>query len=313
MGVTVLVSGRVPLDRLASLQVELPEVSFRYFAEESDLDQVVEVADIVAGHLSPEAFGRAGRLKWVHTWAAGPDRALFPAMVASPIPLTSSKGNGAIPLAEHSMLLMLMLAGGADRWFEAQRQHDWAPHPHRELSGSTCGIVGLGNAGVELARRLQAFGTNVIGMRRTTQPASYVDEIYRPDELERFLTGADFVVVTAPLTGSTRHLFGEREFRWMKPSAYFICISRGGIADDVALLRALQEGWIAGAGLDAHGVEPLPPDSPFWTAPHTIVTPHSGSASPRTVERGFDIFEANLRRFLTGQPLANLVDKAAGY
>lgn len=108
-------------------------------------------------------------------------------------------------------------------------------------------------------------------------------------------------------------MLGEAEFRAMKPTAHYICFSRGGIADDAALLRALREGWIAGAGLDAHSEEPLPPDSPFWTAPNTIVTPHNGATTPLTRQRGIDIFAENLRRYIDGRPLLNLVDKAAGY
>ncbi len=108
-------------------------------------------------------------------------------------------------------------------------------------------------------------------------------------------------------------MLGEAEFRAMKPSAYYVCISRGATADPGALLRALQEGWIAGAGLDAHAVEPLPPDSPFWDAPNTIVTPHYGATTPLTYRRGADIFLENLRRYVHGEPLVNVVEKDAGY
>ena len=108
-------------------------------------------------------------------------------------------------------------------------------------------------------------------------------------------------------------MLGEAEFRAMKPSAFYICFSRGGIADDAALLRALNQGWIAGAGLDAHSQEPLPPDSPFWSAPNTIVTPHNGATTPGTRQRGVNIFVDNLRRYRAGNTLHNIVDKQAGY
>jgi len=120
-------------------------------------------------------------------------------------------------------------------------------------------------------------------------------------------------VVTAPRTPETTGMLGEAEFRAMKRTAYYICFSRGGIADDDALLRALNEGWIAGAGLDAHSVEPLPADSPFWSAPNTLVTPHNGASTPFTRQRGIDIFAENLRRYTAGEPLINLVDKSVGY
>jgi len=121
------------------------------------------------------------------------------------------------------------------------------------------------------------------------------------------------VVVTAPKTPETIGMLGEAEFRAMKPSAYYICFSRGGIADDAVLLRALQERWIAGAGLDAHGQEPLPADSPFWTAPNTIITPHNGASTAATRRRGVEIFIDNLRRYMVGEPLRNVVDKETGY
>jgi phosphoglycerate dehydrogenase-like enzyme len=121
------------------------------------------------------------------------------------------------------------------------------------------------------------------------------------------------VVVTAPSTPATLGVFDAAAFKAMKSSAYFICISRGGIAVDEALLQALREGWIAGAGLDAHGVEPLPPDSPFWSLPNVIVTPHNGATTPATAQRSVDIFVDNLRRYVSGQPLRNVVDKFAGY
>jgi phosphoglycerate dehydrogenase-like enzyme len=137
--------------------------------------------------------------------------------------------------------------------------------------------------------------------------------VFTHDRLHEMLGRSDFVVVTAPKTPETTGMLGESEFRAMKPSAYYICYSRGGIADDAALLRALREGWIAGAGLDAHSTEPLPPDSPFWSLPNVIVTPHGGAATPSTRQRGIAIFLENLRRYQAGQPLLNVIDKDAGY
>jgi phosphoglycerate dehydrogenase-like enzyme len=153
----------------------------------------------------------------------------------------------------------------------------------------------------------------VIGIRRNARPTPHVDEIFPREKLKDFLGQSDFVVVTAPRTPETVGMMAEEEFRTMKPSAYYICFSRGGVADDTALLRALHEGWIAGAGLDAHGVEPLPPDSPFWTSPNTIITPHNGAATRATRQRGVDIFVDNLKRYVSHQPLSNVVDKKVGY
>jgi phosphoglycerate dehydrogenase-like enzyme len=313
MGLVVMITGPVSDDQITRLGAELPDVTFRYFPLADDLEAVVEQADVIAGEISPDAFARATNLKWQHTWGAGADRSLSPEMMASPVVLTCSKGNGAIPLAEHALMLMLMLGGGATLWLDAQRAHRWDPHRHLELHGQTCGIVGLGHSGVHLAGAVKALGMVTLGLRRTEQPARFIDEMYTRDRLGEFLGRSDFVVVTAPITDETRGMFGEREFEAMKPSAYFICFSRGGIADDSALLRALEERQIAGAGLDAHSVEPLPADSPFWTAPNTIITPHNGASSPKSRERAFEYFATNLRHYLAGEPFINVVDKAAGY
>jgi phosphoglycerate dehydrogenase-like enzyme len=272
-------------------------------------------ADGIIGSLPGDLLAEAPRLRWMHSPAAGVDKELSPEMKARPeIVLTSSAGNGGIPLAEHAMMLMLMLNRSADRWFRAQQEHRWERFTHPELNGLTVGIVGLGNAGADLALKAKAFHMRVLGFRRRSDiPVEHVDRIYRHEEFHDFLGECDMVVVTAPNTPATAGLFDAAAFAAMKPAAHFICISRGGIADDEALLDALRTGQIAGAGLDAHGVEPLPEDSPFWDLPNVIVTPHNGATTPGTAQRGRDIVADNLRRFVTGQPLRNVVDKEAGY
>ncbi|CAM3598741.1 D-2-hydroxyacid dehydrogenase [Occultella aeris] len=271
-------------------------------------------ATAIAGTLRPGQLTAAANTRWVHSWAAGANADLSEEMLASDVTLTSSTGNGGIPLAEHSMLLMLMLSRDVPRWQRAQAEHRWDRFTHGELNGRTVAIVGLGNAGADLAAKAKAFHMHVLGVRRRVErPVPGVDELFAPERLHEVLARADFVVVTAPLTADTKGLFDGAAFRAMPAHAYFICISRGGIADDAALLRALQEGWIAGAGLDAHGTEPLPPESPFWDLPNVVVTPHNGATTGATAARGGEIFLANLERFLDGAPLANIVDKAAGY
>ncbi|HVX46022.1 MAG TPA: D-2-hydroxyacid dehydrogenase [Mycobacteriales bacterium] len=269
-------------------------------------------ADAIAGEISPEVLASARGLRWLHSWAAGPH--VYPELVDHPVVMTSAKGNGGVPLAEQAMLLMLMLNRSALRWIDAQRDRRWERFTHGELAGLTCGIVGLGHAGADLVPKARAFHMRVLGVRREASiPVEGVDRLYAPEQLGEMLPEADFVVVTAPLTEQTRDMFGAAEFRAMKDTAFWICISRGGIANDSALQRALEEGWIAGAGIDAHGVEPLPADSPFWTLPNTIITPHNGATSGATRQRGMAIFLDNLGRFVRGEPVQNLVDKPHGY
>jgi phosphoglycerate dehydrogenase-like enzyme len=270
----------------------------------------LEVVEAVIGRIPPELLAKAPKLRWVHSPAAGVDADLSPEMLASDVVLTSSVGNGAIPLAEHSMLLMLMLNREVPRWLKSQAEHRWERFTHGELAGLTLGIYGLGHSGLDLARKAEAFHMRVIGVRRRVgEPSPYVEQV----SFDELLHESDFVVVTAPRTEDTAGRFGAAEFSKMKESAYFVCISRGGIADDDALLDALRTGQIAGAGLDAHGVEPLPPESAFWDLPNVIVTPHNGATSTGTARRGEEIVRENLRRFLSGQELVNVVDKAAGY
>jgi phosphoglycerate dehydrogenase-like enzyme len=281
------------------------------------VDSLDDAADVfgemeaVVGHVSPDVLAKAPKLRWVHSPSAGVDSDLTPEMRSSPVVLTSSAGNGGIPLAEHSMLLMLMLSRDVPRWMRAQAEHRWDHYRHAELAGRTVGIYGLGNSGIDLAQKAKAFHMRTLGVRRRPdQPSPYVDELC---DLDRLLTKSDFVVVTVPRTPATAGVFGRDAFARMKPSAYFICISRGGIADDDALLEALRTGQIAGAGLDAHGVEPLPPESPFWSLPNVIVTPHNGATSDGNLRRSREIVADNIRRFVAGDPLHNVVDKIHGY
>jgi phosphoglycerate dehydrogenase-like enzyme len=306
---TILMSGELNEQQIAQIKAAVPGADVRYFASRADLEREIEQADIVAGSVSAAGLARAAKLKWVQSWAAGTNEILFPEMVASPVTVTSCASNGAIPLAEHAVMLMLMLARDTRRWLKNQEERKWERWFHPELTGQTCGIIGLGYSGQDLALKLKAFHMRTIGIRRTPRPTPNVDEVFPRERLHDLLAQSDFVVVTAPRTPETRGMLGEAEFRAMKPSAYYICFSRGGIADDAALLRALNEGWIAGAGLDAHSREPLPPDSPFWTAPNTIITPHNSATSPMSRERRIEIFIENLGYFMAGQPLRSVVNK----
>ncbi|GAA1555542.1 D-2-hydroxyacid dehydrogenase [Kribbella hippodromi] len=283
----------------------------RFVDRLTDAEDVYDEVEAVIGRVPPDVLGRLPKLRWVHSPSAGVDADLTPEMLASQVVLTSSAGNGGISLAEHALLLMLMLNRDVPRWMRAQNEHRWDHYRHSELAGRTVGIYGLGNSGLDLALKAKAFHLRVLGVRRRPdQPSPNVDVLC---DLDQLLAESDFVVVTTPRTPATTGIFGADAFQRMKQSAYFICISRGGIADDDALLTALRTGQIAGAGLDAHDVEPLPPDSPFWSLPNVVITPHNGATSDGTLRRSEEIVVDNLHRFVTGAPLRNVVDKAAGY
>lgn len=310
----IIVTGEHALTRADEIRAAAGDKEVRLVRTIAEAADDIPNATAVAGRLTGEQVASAPQLRWVHSWAAGPNADLSPELSDSDIVLTSSVGNGAVPLAEHSLLLMMMLDRNVPRWMRAQADHRWDRFTHGELNGRTLGIVGLGYSGSDLAQKAKAFHMRVLGVRRRAEIAvPGVDRIYPTDQLSEMLAECDFVVVTAALSPSSAGMFDEAAFRAMKESAYWICISRGGIADDDALLRALQEGWIAGAGIDAHGVEPLPPESPFWDLPNVIITPHNGATSTETPRRGVDIFIDNLGRFVRDQPLVNVVDKVHGY
>ena len=310
----IVVTGSQSPENRAAITAAAGDNDVQFVQSVADAGSAIDNAHAIAGTVGAADLTRAKDLRWVHSWAAGANADLSPEMIASPVVLTSSVGNGAVPLAEHSMLLMMMLNRDVPRWARAQAERRWERFTHGELKGKTVGIVGLGHSGADLALKAQAFHMRVLGIRRRPEWAvDGVDAMYSTDQLHDFLAECDFVVVTVPITADTEGMFGEPEFQAMKDTAYWICISRGGVADDDALLKALTEGWIAGAGLDAHGVEPLPTDSPFWGLPNVIVTPHNGATTAETAQRGVDIFIDNLKRFAAGEPLRNLVDKLAGY
>lgn len=310
----MVVAGRQSPESRERILAAAGDLPVHFVASLQDAGELLADAVAVAGTLTAEHLAAAPNLRWVHSWTAGVNNDLTPEMVASDVVLTSSVGNGAIPLAEHSMLLMMMLNREVPRWMASQQSQAWERFTHGELIGKTLGIYGVGHSGSDLALKAQAFHMRVLGCRRNYRTAvPGIDQMYGPDQVKDFVAECDFVVVTAPFTPGTSGVFTADVFQAMKPTAFWICISRGGIADDAALLQALEEGWIAGAGIDAHGVEPLPSDSPFWTAPNTIITPHNGATTAGTARRGVEIFVDNLRRFVAGEPLQNIVDKVHGY
>lgn len=312
---TVLVTGHQSEEKQNRIRAAAGErARVEFVSSLEDARDLLPEATAIAGGAPQGTLASAPNVRWVHSWAAGPDADLTDEVLHSDVILTSSVGNGAIPLAEHSMMLMLMLNREAMRWIEAQRNKRWDRFTHAELNGLTLGIFGVGHAGTDLAAKAKAFHMRVLGCRRRPEIAvPNVDEMFSLDRLHEFLAQSDVVVVTAPRTPLTAGVFNDAAFAAMKDTAHFICISRGGIADDDALLRALQDGTIAGAGIDAHGIEPLPEDSPFWGAPNTIVTPHNGATTAATASRGFEIFIGNVERFVQGEDLSNVVDKVAGY
>ncbi|GAA1489422.1 D-2-hydroxyacid dehydrogenase [Brachybacterium sacelli] len=310
----LLVRGEQPPEHRERIRAAAGGARVEFVPDLEEDPSLLARATAIAGGAPQGVLAAAPRVRWVHSWAAGPDVDLTDEVRSSDVVLTSSVGNGAIPLAEHAMLLMLQLDRDSERWARAQRERRWERHQHGELAGATLGLFGVGHAGADLAAKAAAFHMRVLGCRRRPSiPVPHVEAMYGFDQLHTFLAQCDVVVVSVPSTATTRGALDEAALRAMRPGAHLVCISRGGIIDDAALLRALHDGHLGGAGLDAHSLEPLPEDSPFWGAPRTIITPHNGATTPGTSARGFAYYLENVARFVQGRDLLRVVDKAAGY
>jgi len=255
----------------------------------------------------PAMFGLQD-LRWFHTFSAGTDAGAFKAMIERGTVLTNSSGASAPSIAQHVLAMMLYHTKPIERWREQQARREWNQLPAGELTGQTCGIIGTGAIGGEVARLAKAFGMRTVGMRRSAKPARFIDELVSPRRLPYLLRASDFVVLACPLTPQTERLIGERELRAMKPSAVLINVARGRVCDEAALVRALGEGWIGGAALDVFVMEPLPEASPLWMMPNVIVTPHNAGPSPLNMGRVMEIFLDNLARFSASRRLRNRVN-----
>lgn len=253
------------------------------------------------------------RLRWVHTISVGVEHVIFPGLAESDVILTNASGVFDIPIAETVLTYMLMVVKRMPEFLAQQRARRWQKQELRELRGMTVGIVGLGSIGSEIARLCRPLGMRVLGLRRGGQPSHVADEVLPPERLSELLARSDFVVIAAPLTAETRGLIGAAELAAMKPDAWLINIARGPIVDEAALIEALQARRIGGACLDVFDEEPLPENHPLWGLDNVILTPHNSWSSPYIEERSIGLFLENLRRYVNGEPLLNVVDKRVGY
>jgi phosphoglycerate dehydrogenase-like enzyme len=259
-------------------------------------------------------------LRWVHATSAGAGEQVRRAGLAPEalerVAVTTSSGVHAVPLAEFAILGLLAVAKDLPRLVADQRAKAWPEvrEPFRELRGQTLFLVGLGEIGREVARLGKALGMRTVGFRRTEgPPPEFVDEVHGPDRLAELAGRADAVVVSLPLTEQTVGLVDRATIGRLPPGCIFVNVGRGGVVDEPALMDALRDRRIAGAALDVFATEPLPADSPLWTLPNVLVTPHSAALSARENERIVELFCENLRRYLDGRPLRNVVEPGVYY
>jgi phosphoglycerate dehydrogenase-like enzyme len=298
----------------------------------SDTDALREIADADAlfGYLTPQLLRAASKLRWVQAPTASMERFLFAELVAAPVIVTNMRGIFSDVIADHVFGFILCFAKNFHVYLRQQMRGVWhmlgyAPgevpgyggpgevHPSDRaaitLADCTLGVVGLGGIGAEVARRGLAFGMRVCGVDPKLPEAPPGVRLYRPAQLDEMLGDSDFVVIASPHTPETYKLFKRERIRKMKPSGYLINVGRGVIVDLADLTAALEAKEIAGAGLDVFEVEPLPAAHPLWRMDNVIITPHSAAASPRVSERHLETLLDNVRRFASGQPLRNVVDK----
>jgi phosphoglycerate dehydrogenase-like enzyme len=252
-------------------------------------------------------------LKWVQSCSSGVGHILDLGLLNDDVTLTNAAGVHAGALAESIMAAILFHAKRLSERLDNQRQRNWQELHCSEISGQTLAIIGTGKIGSEAARLAKAFGMNTLGINRSGRTVPNFDDISGPDKLLDTLARADFIVIACPLTAETKGMIGPLEFSRMKTNAYLINIARGKITNELALLKAVMSGQISGAFLDALAEEPLSPDHPFWVTPGVTIIPHDSHSSPRIGDNIVDIFSDNLRRYLSGEPLVNLVDRNQGY
>jgi len=255
----------------------------------------------------------ASKLKWVHALSAGVETLLFPEIKDSNTLLTNSRGIHGIPISEHVLAMMLAFTRGLNVFIRQQAEKKWKRSTVEEIHEKTIGIVGLGSIGREIAKKCKGMGMQVVASKRTMTTELFVDKLYTPDKLYELLAISDFVVVALPLLEETEKLFTLAEFSTMKPSAYFINISRGAVVQQADLITALEQGLIKGAGLDVFEQEPLPDTSPLWDMPNVILTPHLAALSPNYLDRAIKLFADNLSRFIEHKEMLNVIDKTKGY
>lgn len=330
-----------PLDTiwLARLQKLAPEFHVKQWnystmgSIPNDLWQDVEV--LYTSFTTPLPLpDQVPHLRWVQLYSAGPDLVLDHPLFATSTIFTTTSGIHAVPIAEYVFAMVLAWFHRLPRVFEWQQRSAWPEGSERvplftgeELRSKTIGIVGYGSIGREIARIATAFGMRVLAMQRGINhhdtgfslpgigdpSGTLPDHFYSPTELPALLGASDVVVIALPLTTRTRNMFDEAVFQMMKPTALLVNIARGDICHESALIRALQEKQIAGAILDVFHQEPLPSDHSLWQLPNVFISPHCSSLTSFYAERAAQVCEENLRRYLGGEPMLNIVDKNQEY
>jgi len=311
-----------PASLAEAIRRRWPAMRVVHLPDYEHLPQELPDTDIFVGYsLRAKQLADAKKLKWIHSTAAGVAQLMYPELRDSGIVVTNPSGIFSVPMAEHTMGLLIALVRNFPDSVRQQERARWSqqelwdlPQHLTELNGQLLLIVGFGSIGRELARRAKAFDMRVWGVSRSGKgDTNLVEKIVPAGELREVLPHADFVVISAPETQETRHLMGAAEIARMKPGARLINVARGSLVDQVALIAALQSGTLAGAALDVTDPEPPAAEDPLWKAPNLFLTPHTSAISDRLWSRQAALLIELLERWFDGRELFNQVDFRRGY
>lgn len=314
--VAVLHAETVPDTTLLAPVAEHAEIRY---TDSDGLATALEGADVLFVYdfltdALPHAWHAAESLRWVHAAAAGVDPIMFPALRDSDVIVTNSRGVFDQPIAEYVLAQILSFAKDLPESLRLQREHTWRHRESERIAGRTALVVGTGPIGRAIARLLTAVGMKVrVSGRRARDDDPDFGIVTATEDLPEELSGADFVVVAAPLTEQTRGMFDTALFGAMKPSARFVNVGRGDLVRTDDLVEALRSGEIAGAALDVVDIEPLPPEHPLWDIPNVMITPHNSGDFTGWRDALVDVFVDNFQRWRSGGDLENVVDKRLGY
>jgi phosphoglycerate dehydrogenase-like enzyme len=303
----------LPEQESRTLESAFPNVQF--VRGDDGAAQAAEFDAVFTEEPLPDDFvRRMPKLRWLHVTRGGANVYLTPEVRRRPIDVTGSKGIHGRSFSEFALACIFALAKKFPQLSEFQKKREWRRIEPDEVEGKTVGIVGLGTVGSDLARKAKALGMRVVATKRTVgDKPPYVDVLGGPDFLPHLLAQSDFVVLCMASVPSTERMIGEKELRAMKPSAYLINLTGGKAVEEALLTRALKEKWIAGAALDAFAKQPLPPESELWNLSNVMISARVAGAAAQKWELVMPIFADNLRRFIAGEKLRNLVDKELGY
>ena len=288
-----------------------PELELKVVESSSNYSRLLKESEIVFGWPKTDFVKKSEKLKWLHLPSAGVDRYADKEIYQNQdIKLTNSSGVYGKPIAEHVFAMIMAHNRNLIDYAYDKKEKKWKrKNEIKDFFDSTVGILGLGDIGTTIAKRAKAWGAEVLALKRTmTELPDYVDQIYLNQDLDKLLKKSDYVILTLPGTPATEGIIGREEFKLMKDSAFIVNIGRGTLIKQDDLVEALQEGKIAGAGLDVTEPEPLPETSKLWEMDNVILTPHTSGFSPTNDQRRYEIFKDNLKRYLNNKKLFNKVD-----